>query len=221
MYFYVVFAILLLLPARWLGVSLLGWAGLVLIGYFFGISQAITTDIPSLATSLLTLEFILGAGAGLLITHKFDRFAGWLSILGAAGFMLALLLYRFETNEALAWQRVILFAFPVFLLILGTTTLEQRGRFTAPRWLVILGDWSFSLYLTHFLVVSFLKQAYTRLELSHSPFLPAFMFIEPGNLVGRIIFAGLAIGLSLAIAGLSYKWLEQPSLRLSRKLSPF
>lgn len=68
------------------------------------------------------------------------------------------------------------------------------------RWVAFVGKLSYSLYLVHFTVIYFVEE--------HIRAVPA---------IGR---DALALAISLAIAGLIYRFVEQPFARLRKRLSP-
>ncbi len=51
-----------------------------------------------------------------------------------------------------AWWRVLIFGLPGSLLVYGMVGIELSGGWIAKKWLVALGDASYSLYLAHFIV---------------------------------------------------------------------
>ena len=61
MYFYLVFALLLLLPGHLRGGAMIAWAGLIGAGMLFGATGFYADGLMSLALYPMTLEFLLGA----------------------------------------------------------------------------------------------------------------------------------------------------------------
>lgn len=148
LWFYLVFALLLLAPARWLPWLLGGWA--VVVG-----AAALALPMPSspvlaLVRHPLTLEFILGAGVGLLATKGIWPAPRLLVQAGVIWMLLAAIAARSEAPSLFAgeWWRVVAFGLPSALLVWGLAGLEQRG-WRAPALGVRLGDWSYALYLIH------------------------------------------------------------------------
>ena len=85
-------------------------------------------------------------------------------------------------------------------LVLGRKT--ESLRF--PGWLVFMGDASYSIYLTHTIVLLLVRVGYDRLRILQS---------MPHDL--HYLVAMLAIA---AAGALSYLWVEKPLLTLCRKL---
>jgi peptidoglycan/LPS O-acetylase OafA/YrhL len=153
----------------------------------------------------MTLEFI----AGCLVALFFDRLAGRLGRLAlAAG--LALLFggwaaYRWTQPplDPWGWQRIALFGMPSLLIVYGAVAMEQRSARLLPRVLRSLGDASYSLYLSHTLVVSALALAWSRVGASA----PLF------NVLALLAMFAAAIGCGL----LGYQLLERPLLAFCKR----
>jgi exopolysaccharide production protein ExoZ len=78
-------------------------------------------------------------------------------------------------------------------ILLGAALLEGRSRLTVPRWLALLGDASYSIYLIHFMVIS----AVARFAFAHWRHLPVpiggwmLLFIIVGTGVGIVTHYGV------------------------------
>ena len=76
--------------------------------------------------------------------------------------------------------------------------------------LVRLGDWSFSLYLCHMLVLSLLRRAFD--ALGHIPLLaPVFRLGHEGPL-DNVAFVVAGVALSITASALAYKYYEKPCI---------
>lgn len=205
MYFYLVFALLLRFPEGRLVRLLALWAGIVAgVGLFLPASSGATLR---LVTHPLTLEFIAGCLAALLI-HRGTVRAGWLC-LGAgiaawlAGYFLHVGLGR--GLEPSAWARVLLFGIPAALVVYGLVALEMRHGSVLPRWAVRLGDASYSIYLSHVLVMGALARFGTTFAQAGDPAL------RPLVLVALVVAAA---GFGIAC----HRFLEKPLIRGARRL---
>lgn len=103
---------------------------------------------------------------------------------------------------AAAWNlRLLSWGVPAWMVVAAVVLSRYERASQAPGWMwragVRLGDWSYSLYLTHFFALSAFVRAYARWgePLVDHPWLTA------------ALFAALALG----VAGASYRWIEQPS----------
>lgn len=147
MLFYVVFAAGLFLGAPvWSAIAVL--MALVAAGLLFSPESAVL----KLWTTPLLIEFI----AGLLFATVFrprSALVGLVMVLcGVAGLTWAGIAGRFDDSwRALVW------GLPAALIVCGTLAIERGGRWPerALMWLERIGDSSYSLYLTHGLVIAF------------------------------------------------------------------
>jgi len=159
MLFYLLFAVGLLFPRKyllhWLGV----WAGvIVLTSVFVGVQKGHAGNLAELITSPINIEFILGAFVALGLTHEKTSSHGYLFWIGLVLFGLALLMNTPGRGQYFNWVRVIVYGLPCAMIVMGAVYLEQQDKLTVPKALVTLGDWSYSLYLSHLLVLLSLKR---------------------------------------------------------------
>ncbi len=122
----------------------------------------------------LELEFL----AGMLIAANATRLQAlpaWvpaLCLVGATSFVIA---YP-AVSLAFVPQRALLWGVPGALIVLAIVALESRLKLWHPRFLLLLGDASFSLYLTHTFVVPTTRLLTRRLHLGGDAGL-AFFFL--------------------------------------------
>jgi exopolysaccharide production protein ExoZ len=198
MYFYLVLAVAIAfrlpLPA-----FLCVWGIAVLGAHPFATSPA-----AAVAASPMTFEFIAGAFAALAYKSRKDLPPWPLLAAGIALFVAGTIAgpHVGLTWSAAEWQRVVLFGIPAALVVLGAALRDRRTR--APRLLVALGDWSYSTYLWHVLVLSALGRLVALLHLS-----PA---------VGLVAVVLLGIAVANLTGALSYRFLERPLLSRLRAL---
>lgn len=203
MYFYLVFALMLILPERRLPLYLLFWAGFVITANLLLIdTQNATLRVLS---HPLTLEFIAGCLVALLIYRGITR-AGILCVTGGIlVWMLGFFLHiHIEFGlEPSAWFRVLLFGLPAVLVVYGLVALEVHQRKLLPNWMVKLGDASYSIYLSHVLVIGALARIGALMQISH----PAY---RTAALLALIV---VAIGAGMAC----YRFIEAPMIHASRR----
>ncbi len=96
------------------------------------------------------------------------------------------------------------------IMVLAVLRISVLANLLSTRPLQYLGRISFSLYLTHFVVMSSLASY-------------LFMRIEPayGYKVAILVVPLLGIGISLALAGAYTKWVDEPSIMLSRRIGGY
>lgn len=134
LYFYAVFAGLILLPRRLLPVALLVWGGLVMAASLAGWSHHEAHSLLTLAVHPLTMEFLFGAAVGLILSAGYVVRPGLLTLVGALSLLAALCLSSAEvTPQMLQWGRVASFGLPCALLVYGVAALEMKNRLV---WLV-------------------------------------------------------------------------------------
>ncbi|WP_158601964.1 acyltransferase family protein [Pararobbsia silviterrae] len=154
-------------------------------------------------TSDAMLEFVLGMMLGWMYLRgglRWGRLAGWgLIVCG----VIALAYFG-----GLGYARLPSMGVPAFAIVAGALTLE-RAR-AVPRWRALhaLGDASYSLYLSHPIVLSASEQLWR-----HG-------VVQNGTLA-RLAFSVFALTLTIAAAWICYRGLEQPLTRfLNRRLRP-
>lgn len=221
MYFYLVFAIFLLLPRKYLPYLLFAWLCVVIEGFRhvepFNPEQ---NPYTRFAFSPITTEFIAGCFLALFFENR-TRKAGEKFVYPLAlpslllGFVSLLLLWHYfsfntETIDVIGWTRVYLFTLPYVLMIYGAVALEHNGRehngqWTAPAFAVRIGDHSYSIYLTHILVLSLCGRAWKT-------------FAWAGYIDNIIILSATMVGVLLC-GRWCYNNVEKPLLDLSRRLA--
>lgn len=128
MHFYVVFSLFVLLPQRFLPGLLVAWGLIVLGGTYLGYDAPYAGTLRELIFYPMTMEFILGAMAGLAISYGLIWRPG-IIFLGATLWLLAALSYQgVETEFTLKWGRVLWFGLPCVALVYGLSGLNQQGR---------------------------------------------------------------------------------------------
>jgi peptidoglycan/LPS O-acetylase OafA/YrhL len=205
MYFYLVFAVLLLAPARWLPGLLLIWLVAVAVAHSAGLSSSS----PAIAILVhpLTAEFILGCAIGLLVVSGRRKFALPALALGVAwwvGATATLALTDALAQVPMGWVRVLAWGAPAGLIVYGALGLELDHGVKGPKILERIGDWSYALYLCHLPLVAFLA----RLWASHAPELGWF------DNVLMMIIGALA---SLMVAAAAFYMIEKPTIRWARQ----
>lgn len=205
LYFYLVFAIILFLPHRVRLIALTFWAALIIGAWQLGWWG------PSPESKLifhpLSIEFFMGAVAGWI--YRIWGKAGMAALgVGLALWIIGhvMLALGFDYTDVSTfptnWERVLYFGIPATFIVYGLAVTENQ--YTMPKWSVALGDWSYSLYLTHVLVISVIGYVWRQ-------------FAVPGpidNIVMIIVMiAGCIVG-----AAVSWFMIEKPFLSGSRHL---
>jgi peptidoglycan/LPS O-acetylase OafA/YrhL len=196
-YFYLVFAVLLMFRESWAPAVLIAWGAIV--AAISPLSQR-SPELDIIANPL-TLEFI--AGCFVAFATQRSRSGGGLMLLG--GIVLLVLCGTRVTDLHSPWQRVAGFGIPSALIVFGAVTVEHAGK-SAPRWLIAIGDASYSLYLTHGLVLAALAR--WAWEKRH---------IHTGPVANSLVAFAMA-GVAIAGALVCYRLIELPLTALTKKL---
>ena len=180
MFFYIVFAACLAT----------GRTGLVLplLLFFVGIGTAFSPADPVLQTytNPVLLEFAAGVALARM-SEGLRSYSLGMALLGAGVVGMALAAFVGVDQDPSRWARILCLGLPAIALVAGALSIEQSGKWTPLHSLQSLGDASYSLYLLHGLVIAFTHK-FLRI-----PFLES----------------SLAIGLSILVSLLSYRYFER------------
>jgi exopolysaccharide production protein ExoZ len=208
-YFYIVFAILLLFPEKFLVYELMGWAGLVAIANLAALQFGFKlSPIVTLITRPFVFDFVFG---GLIASRVHDgkHTASVLALAIGLGMVVCVpSLYFIKITLAFPeeWLRLAIFGIPYALVVYGAVALESGGGVVLLSPLKVIGDASYSIYLSHVFVVTALGRLWGWAAI-------------PGiadNSVVIILMAAAAIIWGL----MSYRFLEVPLLAWSRRFVP-
>jgi exopolysaccharide production protein ExoZ len=203
MFFYGVFATALLLPRAAQLPAIIGTL-MILVG--LGAVASFDGGLSFTYTSPLLLEFAAGCMIGKLYEKQLlpSGVAGATIVLIGAG-ILALTVWYFPEN---LHQRTILWGIPSALVVFGTLSLEKLARRKPSRILLLLGDASYSIYLSHIIILLMFNVVIQRLGI----------FSDFEALLATYLVAGGAVAL---IAGMIvYELVERPVLRVMRRAVP-
>jgi len=208
LWFYLAFALLLQLRERMLPLMLLLWAAIVILANTLQ-PPLRTPGAAYIALHPFTLEFISGALAALLLYRRSAPRRGWRPVLIPALIILPLgiaLVHQFNIVNSMGLLRAATLGTLFGLLVYTAAMLETFTRWQPPGVLVFFGNISYTLYLSHILVLS----AIGRLWRSASP--------APASLVDNAIVLPTML---LAVTGcgwLAYRLVERPALDFSHRL---
>lgn len=209
-YFYLVFfALLLLVPGRavpWLlGAWALGLVGLASVRF------VPPGPVSALVTSADILEFLAGCVVFRLYRRSGRGKAGLHPLFGV-GLVAASLLWlggvvwwtraylgdEEKLFEFVAPVRVLFYGVFSALFLFGLMEMERTRVVRFARGLAAVGDWSYSIYLCHLILLELVARGLVR--------------FRPG--VGIWGAAAISLPLVLLVGWLSYRWLERPLIGL-------
>ena len=200
--FYLLFAVAVL--HRRIGFALLaGWQLSIL---FF---MAAGTPPSHYLLSFLCSEYNLLFGMGMLAAYIAIQRGAFVERYGLYAFILGNILFlaaaAAENGYAPLEESTLWFGAASFLMILGAPSPRVEGWFHPRRMLVYLGDASYSVYLVHYFILSFLCKAFGVLGV---------FAVLPGAVIYLLLCAGGLLG-----GVLFYRFVEAPLLeRLRGKL---
>jgi len=214
-YFYIIFAGFLFFDRAKLPLLLFIWLTVIFLGALMGFAGSTAQGYPSLILSLLTLEFIAGAFAAILITRGVFKFEKICLIVGLVFVILAMIFYTDTSLELTSWGRVVVYTLPFTLIIYGAVICENKGYIYYPKFLVSLGNWSYSIYLSHFLVFLTIR----RVQEYAGPYLPEYLHSQAEGWIDNLVFSIIALAATLIFSALCYKFIERPLLQLSQNVT--
>lgn len=210
MYFYFVFGLMLWTGAhRSLKAFVFVFAGSVALGQLLQWrSPWPTSSLAFLITSPLLLEFF----AGVVVARAVHglRIPAWIAV---AMLLCGVLLLRYwfmdiprdeqAPRHVVELYRVLVLGVPAVLVVAGAVLLEARWTF--PRPLLVLGDASYSIYLTHFFVPGLCAKVLVWAGLAH---------------VDANLYVGFCLMLILAVGLVFYRYVETPMLKAWKRGAP-
>lgn len=207
-FFYLAMGLCLFAPPKaWFGV-LVGTLCLFSLGGAAGLAESSNAAVVFLTRPIL-LEFCFGLASGWLYLNLRAKGAGWPALAGLGIVLLlgsTLLDLHFGPNgtdpvRLLAWGA------PAWLVVTGLALWERdRGAFRTGA-LSRLGDASYSIYMTHIIVLPLAAMAWQSAGFG--------LRGVPGAAYAICVFAPVC-----AVGWASYRLLERPSLVLLRRLRP-
>lgn len=202
LWFYLVFGILLFFPKKILPIFLGAWGALIIACLFANYSPI--DPWLKLIRHPLSLEFIMGAGIGVLACSKKFANPRALVFIACAALIISIIITSTSAQDFFAHEsnRVFLFGVPCAILVWGIVGMEQKG-YSAPKPLRALGDWSYALYLIHVPVFA----AIGRL---------ARPFANDG-VIDNILINIVALATAIFAAFILHQLFEKPIMKLARR----
>lgn len=187
MYFYLIFAFLLLHSSKHF-IPLL--SGLMLGGVAVGAALSLDAPVYHVVTSPLLIEFLFGCLIGLAYKRRLTPPSRACLALIATG---TALLVSTGIYDISGIPRTLAWGVPSTLLVAGAVFLERNKHLSVPKILSQLGNSSYSLYLTHLFTINALGKLWS---------------IAIGTMYE--LFIPIAILASLAVGHAAYILFERP-----------
>ena len=199
MMFYVLFALGMTLPHRWLGLAATG--GVLVVMVLAGRGLQPHNPVAQFYIQPVILEFGAGMALGALLPlERTSPSWRWpAAAIGLAAFVIML---------AGGWiwpqlDRAIIFGIPAVVVVACAVTAERCGLAARAGWIQLLGAASYAVYLTHFFCTQLVVKAAERLHAG-----PAL----------ALVFAALAFLLVAMVGVTAHLRIELPLTELSRRL---
>lgn len=184
MFFYLVFAIILLVAKR--NHLILWLAGWTLITLVLAITlRPVAGPVGAVPSDPIVLEFIGGCVIA-LIYRTIGRGAA-LGLIALAVLFFAVVVLRSHSADATIALRAVNFGIPAGLIVLGAVAFENRSTRRPAKILQMIGDASYSIYLSHILVISAVARVGARL-FPHAIALTSVLCILIAIVVGYLSF---------------------------------
>lgn len=210
-WFYLVFAVILMLPAKWMTHAFVAWLTVILSASVF--AETPENAYLRIMTHEFSIEFIFGALAGITYLNaskiKSSFTVPLLLLIGMGGIAYALsseLIGNADVIQSISLERVFAVGGSYTLLLLALTLQESTGKMKCFGFLRSAGDMSYSLYLSHVLTLSLCGRVWMMLGFSGGGFWSA------------VIFWVVSYTAVLVVAYASYHLIERNLIRLTGKI---
>jgi exopolysaccharide production protein ExoZ len=209
LWFYMVFAVLLRFHERLLLPSLLLWGAIITI-----VNLVFTVTGFSAGARIVfhpySLEFIIGALVAVYISReRASRISARIAIL-IITFILSIGLPAIYVFNLVQPERTLRMSVIIGMLygslLFSVVMLEKFNTFALPKFLQFIGDISYTVYLSHILVLS----AIGRLWLAATP--------APNSLSDNMLACFMMLAAVAGYGWIGYRLVEQPILQVSHRL---
>ncbi len=204
MYFYFAFALLLLLPKAKFLLGLILWGCCIVVANIY--YSQVNNSFFLVYTHPLTVEFI---GGCLIAELYFNRplfgNARVFALLAISTWILSFYWYQEISGNTspMGWTRILVFGVPAFLTLYGALLFEKKYQAVMPKWLCNIGDASYSIYLSHVIVLTVIGRIW-------------FLFSAEGGMDNVIMIIVMTAAV-LSAGFLSYFMIETTILKMARK----
>lgn len=212
-WFYLIFALILQLPLKYVSASLVTWLLAIVFASFF--ITATGTPYLRIITHEFSIEFILGALAAIAYLKVVRRPAlkktlpALLATLGITSLLYAFLgetVGNADVIQAISLERAFLVGGGYALLLLACALQEFISRKRAPRLLAFFGDISYSMYLSHILTLSVCGRVWSMLGYASA------------GLWSAVLFWTLSYIAVILVSFISYQFIERRVMQLSYRI---
>ncbi|KPX57951.1 putative Exopolysaccharide production protein ExoZ [Pseudomonas amygdali pv. photiniae] len=202
LWFYVVYSGFLLFRERSVPLLLGGWALIIIV---FNVLADWQDYSPALKIILhpYALEFILGAALALFFYGRHSARVPTAAVLASLGGALLLgvpLTGYFRLYDSQGLLRMLMVGGTFGLLVLTLALLERRRQLAVPGFLVAVGDMSYTIYLSHLLVLGVIGRLWS------------LVGAWPESYLDNLFFALLMMAATVCYGWVGYRCFEKPVL---------
>ncbi|KPB63836.1 acyltransferase family protein [Pseudomonas amygdali] len=202
LWFYVVYSGFLLFRERSVPLLLGGWALIIIV---FNVLADWQDYSPALKIILhpYALEFILGAALALFFYGRRSARVPTAAVLASLGGALLLgvpLTGYFRLYDSQGLLRMLMVGGTFGLLVLTLALLERRRQLAVPGFLVAVGDMSYTIYLSHLLVLGVIGRLWS------------LVGAWPESYLDNLFFALLMMAATVCYGWVGYRCFEKPVL---------
>ncbi len=207
LYFYAMFGLAIVVPPRFAGRLFSIWLSLSAMTYLLMLDTNGRFPVPPWAAFWLSpynLEFAMGCAAGYALRTGRVARGPLLMTAGAAIILLSAVSEAILHRHFGQRHSIVCYGFASMLLVCGAVQWEQHTNRRIPRLLLLLGDASYAIYLTHYALLDLLARGSLASGLA--------AVLAPGLTIPLLIVLVVGIGIAL------HQRLERPLLaRLRHK----
>lgn len=198
-YFYAVIIFLLLFPEKRFITLLAVWGLLALVGGL--VLPVAASPVLTVMTKPLCYEFIAGCLIAKLAARKMTNKSGSFMVLMVGLVCLGIGFRMLEIPHG--WARVLVYGMPGAMIVYAAIALEFQGVFF-PAFFARLGDASYSIYLSHVMVLAALGRIWALLPESHWAY--------------HVLALGVMLAAAIVVGRLSYRYIEKPLIAYARTM---
>jgi len=200
-YFYIIFGLFLLLidKSKLIKYTFI-WLLLIIISNIL-----IDYNLPliKLIINPLTVEFIAGILLGIYFLKYNHKISFSKTLLFISFLSLLFISYLHESVEIQGWSRIMIYGVPSFLIVLFSIEVEKQG-FVFHKYLILIGDASYSIYLSHLLTLNVVAKVFN-----------IFLF---ENYIFELLMVTTMLTVALAWGLISYRYIETPIINFTKKV---
>lgn len=202
-YFYILFALILFFVSeKYLLLAVTLWGILITL-----LNLNIDSQNPlfNLVTHPLTLEFIAGVFIGrFYFTFQNNFSLGFVLLvlllgIGATYYLYDIQTLTFDMIIQNGWLRILFLGLPSVTFVVFMLYLEQKS-IVMPPFLILLGDTSYSIYLSHILTLNAIGHIWQK--------------VNHDSIYDNLIALPMILIATIIVGFLSYTWIEKPLFRL-------